>query len=422
MKNMPVTSGAGRAVSSLQVKNWNVRPLQKENAARIAEQTGIPFFLAMMLEIRGFHTAEKVTEFLQGGNSLSNPYLLPDMEKAVARLRRGIDDFEKIAVYGDYDADGVTATSILFSYLQTCGADVLYYIPEREGEGYGMNVLAVEKLAQQGVRLIVTVDNGISSHQEVLRAKELGMEDSRLYWYLGVCNHQRDPERAIRDYSRSLELKETSEVYRNRGLCFTIVKMYDKAVLDFTRAIELPPGDKRLYRERGSAYWNLEEYEKAQADYEKALELEPADAELYTTLGDVQERLGEVQEALQSYQKAIQIDPNCARAYNNRGVLYAHQGEYQKALIEQRRAVKLAPNSAIYHANVGDDFNHLERYSEAVTSCNKAIKLDPGYAKAYSIRADAYEGLEQTEKAERDWETYRSLTKKTEEEEDTPQA
>ena len=176
MKNMPVTSGAGRAVSSLQVKNWNVRPLQKENAARIAEQTGVPFFLAMMLEIRGFHTAEKVTEFLQGGNSLSNPYLLPDMEKAVARLRRGIDDFEKIAVYGDYDADGVTATSILFSYLQTCGADVLYYIPEREGEGYGMNVLAVEKLAQQGVRLIVTVDNGISSHQEVLRAKELGMD------------------------------------------------------------------------------------------------------------------------------------------------------------------------------------------------------------------------------------------------------
>ena len=88
-------------------------------------------------------------------------------------------------------------------------------------------------------------------------------------------------------------------------------------------------------------------------------------------------------------------------------------------MIQQRRAVKLAPNSAIYHANVGDDFNHLERYSEAVTSCNKAIKLDPGYAKAYSIRADAYEGLEQTEKAERDRETYRKLTEK---QEDTPQA
>ena len=156
--------------------------------------------------------------------------------------------------------------------------------------------------------------------------------------------------------------------------------------------------------------------------YEKALELEPADAELYTTLGDVQERLGEVQEALQSYQKAIQIDPNYARAYNNRGVVYLSQMETEKALADHRKAVKLAGDRALYHVNVGIVLNRLERYSEAVTSCNKAIKLDPGYAKAYDIRADAYEGLEQTEKAERDWETYRSLTKKTEEEEDTPQA
>lgn len=62
-----------------------------------------------------------------------------DMDKAVARIRRAVEDFEKIAVYGDYDADGVTATAMLFSYLQAMGADVLYYIPQREGEGYGMN-------------------------------------------------------------------------------------------------------------------------------------------------------------------------------------------------------------------------------------------------------------------------------------------
>ena len=136
----------------------------------------------------------------------------------------------------------------------------------------------------------------------------------------------------------------------------------------------------------------------------------------------MQERLGEVQEALQSYQKAIQIDPNYARAYNNRGVVYLSQMETEKALADHRKAVKLAGDRALYHVNVGIVLNRLERYSEAVTSCNKAIKLDPGYAKAYDIRADAYEGLEQTEKAERDRETYRSLTKKTEEEEDTPQA
>ena len=160
----------------LQVKNWNVRPLNKENAARIAEETGVPYFVAMMLDIRGVRTPEAAVAMLQGEETLSDPYLLPDMEKAVSRLRRAIDSFEKIAVYGDYDADGVTATSILFSYLQTCGANVMFYIPEREGEGYGLNLSAVEKLAEQQVQLIVTVDNGISSHQEVLRAAELGMD------------------------------------------------------------------------------------------------------------------------------------------------------------------------------------------------------------------------------------------------------
>lgn len=160
----------------LQVKNWNVRPLNKENAVRIAEETGVPYFVAMMLDIRGFRTPEAAMAMLQGEETLSDPYLLPDMEKAASRLRRAIDGFEKIAVYGDYDADGVTATSILFSYLQTCGANVMFYIPEREGEGYGLNLSAVEKLAEQQVQLIVTVDNGISSHQEVLRAAELGMD------------------------------------------------------------------------------------------------------------------------------------------------------------------------------------------------------------------------------------------------------
>lgn len=160
----------------VQVKNWKVLPLNKENAKKLAQETGLPLFLAMMLEIRGFHTRADVERLLAYDGQSFDPYLLPDMDKAAARVRQAIDNFEKIAVYGDYDADGVTATSVLFSYLQTCGADVMYYIPEREGEGYGMNLSAVERLAQQGVQLIITVDNGISSHREVERANELGMD------------------------------------------------------------------------------------------------------------------------------------------------------------------------------------------------------------------------------------------------------
>ena len=159
----------------MHIKKWEVAPLDRERAAQLAERCSIPFFLAMLLEIRGFSSEAAVADLLSGGE-LGDPFSMKDMDKAVERIQRALEDFEKIAVYGDYDADGVTATSILYTYLEAVGADVLYYIPQREGEGYGMNLGAVESLYHQGVNRIITVDNGIASVQEVERARELGMD------------------------------------------------------------------------------------------------------------------------------------------------------------------------------------------------------------------------------------------------------
>lgn len=170
----------------MNIKKWEVAPLNRERAAQIAERYSLPFFLAMVLEIRGFHQEEEIRDLLSGGE-LSDPFLMKDMDKAVKRIRKAIEEFEKIAVYGDYDADGVTATSILFTYLEAVGADVIYYIPQREGEGYGMNLRAVETLHNEGVGLIITVDNGIASVGEVERAKELGMD-------VVVTDHHRPQE------------------------------------------------------------------------------------------------------------------------------------------------------------------------------------------------------------------------------------
>lgn len=158
------------------LRKWEVRPLDKERAAAVAQTYGVPFFLAMLMNIRGLDDAAHLREFLGEGEPLSDPFLLKDMDKAAARITRAVDNMEKIAVYGDYDADGVTSTAMLYSYLETRGADVIFYIPQREGEGYGMNIGAVEYLKEQGVSLIVTVDNGISSVQEVARANELGID------------------------------------------------------------------------------------------------------------------------------------------------------------------------------------------------------------------------------------------------------
>ncbi|WP_418775639.1 single-stranded-DNA-specific exonuclease RecJ [Hominenteromicrobium sp.] len=169
------------------LRKWEVRPLDKERAAAFAQTYGVPFFLAMLMNIRGLDDAVHLREFLGEGEPLSDPFLLKDMDKAAARITRAVDNMEKIAVYGDYDADGVTSTAMLYSYLETRGADVIFYIPQREGEGYGMNMGAVEYLKEQGVSLIVTVDNGISSVQEVARANELGID-------VVVTDHHRPQE------------------------------------------------------------------------------------------------------------------------------------------------------------------------------------------------------------------------------------
>lgn len=169
------------------LRKWEVRPLDKERAAAFAQTYGVPFFLAMLMNIRSLDDAAHLREFLGEGEPLSDPFLLKDMDKAAARITRAVDNMEKIAVYGDYDADGVTSTAMLYSYLETRGADVIFYIPQREGEGYGMNIGAVEYLREQGVSLIVTVDNGISSVQEVARANELGID-------VVVTDHHRPQE------------------------------------------------------------------------------------------------------------------------------------------------------------------------------------------------------------------------------------
>ncbi|MFQ9679747.1 MAG: single-stranded-DNA-specific exonuclease RecJ [Ruthenibacterium lactatiformans] len=105
-----------------------------------------------------------------------DPMLLSGMEAAVARIHRAIDDGERIAVFGDYDVDGVTATALLYTYLDSAGADVYYKLPSRDDDGYGLSETAVDLMAAKGVSLIVTVDNGVSANAAIAHAKEQGVD------------------------------------------------------------------------------------------------------------------------------------------------------------------------------------------------------------------------------------------------------
>ena len=142
----------------------------------IPKAEGISPRLASLLYARGARDREAMELFLHPGEGqFLDPLLMKDMDKALERIKRAVGD-EKICVYGDYDADGVCATSILYDCLKSMGADVIYDIPSRHDEGYGLNIPAVERLHGMGVQLIVTVDNGVKAYGEIDRCRELGMD------------------------------------------------------------------------------------------------------------------------------------------------------------------------------------------------------------------------------------------------------
>ena len=222
-------------VGSMNIKKWSVSPLDKARAAKIAEEMQYPSFLAMMLEIRGFHTKDDIDALFDVSKSFADPFLMKDMDCAVARIQRAIENFETICVYGDYDADGVTSTAMLYSYLESCGANVMFYIPLREQEGYGLNLEALDQLHEQGVQLIVTVDNGIASIDEVAYASQLGMD-------VVITDHHRpreilpkavavvDPHRVDCTYP----FKDLSGV----GVAFKLITALEGEIADMTTLLE----------------------------------------------------------------------------------------------------------------------------------------------------------------------------------------
>ncbi len=158
------------------MKQWSIAKLNKERASTIANDYKLPPIIATLLDIRNIVTEEDINNFLYNETDIDNPFEMKDMYKAVQRIKKAIEFGEKICVYGDYDADGVTSTALLFSYLDTIGADVIYYIPSRDNEGYGMNIGAIDYLKSEETRLIITVDNGISAVDEIAYASSLGID------------------------------------------------------------------------------------------------------------------------------------------------------------------------------------------------------------------------------------------------------
>jgi len=156
---------------------WNITPFDPLRTGSLAKALNLSPLLAQILINRGLDSPDQVQDFFSPALlNLPAPDLMKDMDKAVNRLLKAIQQRERLAVFGDYDADGITATALLILFLKPIFPDILFYIPHRVREGYGLSIPGINLLKEQGVSLIITVDCGISNHQELEWAKNQGLD------------------------------------------------------------------------------------------------------------------------------------------------------------------------------------------------------------------------------------------------------
>lgn len=158
-------------------KKWEIYQTNEEKVEKLQEKYKLNRLLSTLLTNRGITEEAEITKFLNPKRSdFYGPFGMPDMEKAAERILKAIKDKEQIIIYGDYDVDGITSVTVLKSFLEERGIQVNVYIPNRLNEGYGLNKTAMEEIAKQGNKLMITVDCGITAVDEVEYAKTFGIE------------------------------------------------------------------------------------------------------------------------------------------------------------------------------------------------------------------------------------------------------
>ena len=160
----------------MKYRPWNVKRPVPAKVRGLAQAIGAPELLSGVLVARGWEDPAQAYQLLEENPPMSDPFLLKDMDRAVERIHRALEEEEPMVVFGDYDVDGITATALLFSHLRSMGANVRCKLPTREGEGYGLSRSVVDSLYKKGFKLIITVDNGISAVEEAAYAASLGMD------------------------------------------------------------------------------------------------------------------------------------------------------------------------------------------------------------------------------------------------------
>ena len=192
-------------------KKWQIYQVNEKEIEELQDKYKMNKLLATILSNRGIVEEEQIEKFLNPKrNDFYDPYGMPDMKITVERIIKAIENQEKTIIYGDYDVDGITSVTVLKSFLKERGLDVGVYIPNRLDEGYGLNKTAVEKIAQEGYTLMITVDCGISAIEEVKYASELGIETL-------ITDHH-EPGEKLPEALAVVDAKRKDNTYQCRNL------------------------------------------------------------------------------------------------------------------------------------------------------------------------------------------------------------
>lgn len=214
---------------------WKVAPTNQQEIAIIASRYNLSFPVAQVLSARGFTNDDQIERFLLNSfeSNVADPRLLKDAEKAVDRILRAIEHQEQILVFGDYDVDGITSSSLMMICLLPLGAKINYFLPNRVKDGYGLSTKIVERAAENNYAVIITVDNGITAIEQADRAKALGID-------LIITDHHRPHAHVPDAYAivnpNQIDCNYPYKTLAGVGVTFKILSLlYEK------KGLQLPP-------------------------------------------------------------------------------------------------------------------------------------------------------------------------------------
>ena len=192
-------------------KRWECYEINEEKVNEIVEKYNVSSLLAKILVNKNIIKEEEIKLFLNPTrNDFHNPFLMPDMEKAVDRILKAIQNNENILIYGDYDVDGITSVTVLKRFFKDRGVNVNYYIPNRLDEGYGLNEEAIKKIIDEGTNLMITVDCGITGNKEIDYGNSLGLDT--------IVTDHHEPGEILPNALAVIDTKREDNIYPFREL------------------------------------------------------------------------------------------------------------------------------------------------------------------------------------------------------------